>query len=150
MRVWLQPYRTTVVSRRYSPAPLLYVMLLAAGGCASTQEFACLQGEKAAVTESLYFGTAKPGGVVSREEWTTFVDETVMPAFPEGLTSWSASGQWRMASGTIEHETSHILQLIHDGGAKKDAVIQRIMSSYKHAFQQEAVLRIRSRGCISF
>ncbi|MBX3235340.1 MAG: DUF3574 domain-containing protein [Nitrospiraceae bacterium] len=102
------------------------------------------------MTETLYFGTAKPGGAVSQEEWAQFVNDAVTPSFPAGLTSWIASGQWRMADGRIEHEASHILQLTHDGAEGKDRAIGTIMDQYKRTFQQEAVLRVRSRTCISF
>jgi hypothetical protein len=124
--------------------------LLAVGGCATIQEPACRAGEQPAVTESIYFGTNKPGGVVTAEEWTAFVNGAVTPAFPEGLTSWAASGQWRMATGTIERELSHILQLTHDDSPQRNHAIQLIVDKYKHDFQQEAVLRVRSRTCIRF
>lgn len=129
---------------------LVLYMLAVAAGCASIQPLACLPNEQLTVMESLYFGTAKPGGLVSQEEWATFVNEQVTPAFPEGLTSWSASGQWRMAGGRIEREASHILQLTHDGSDAKETAVQRIMATYKHDFQQEAVMRIRSQACRSF
>lgn len=129
--------------------PTLF-MLMVTTGCTSLQPLACLPNEQPTVTESLYFGTAKPGGVVGQEEWAAFVNDTVTPAFPEGFTSWSASGQWRMAGGTIEHETSHILQLTHEGSGAKETAVQHIMAKYKHDFQQEAVMRIRSQACRSF
>ncbi len=124
--------------------------LMVIGGCATMQEQSCRSGEQAAVTESIYFGTNKPGGVVSKEEWAVFVNESVTPAFPEGLTSWAASGQWRMATGTIEREVSHILQLTHDDSPQRNQAIQTIVDKYKRDFQQEAVLRVRSRTCIRF
>jgi hypothetical protein len=110
----------------------------------------CRSGEQPAVTESLYFGTNKPGGIVTQEEWTTFVNETVTPAFPEGLTSWAASGQWRMATGAIERELSHVLQLTHDDSPKRNEAVHQIVEKYKRDFQQEAVLRVRSKTCIAF
>ncbi len=55
-----------------------------------------------------------------------------------------------MANGTIEHETSHVLQLTHDGSADRESAIPRLMTKYKQEFQQEAVLRVRTHGCISF
>lgn len=125
-------------------------LLAVTAACTSPQPLTCLSNEQPTVMESLYFGTAKPGGVVSQEEWASFVNEQVTPAFPEGLTSWSASGQWRMAGGRIEQEASHILQVTHDGSSAKETAVQRIMATYKHNFQQEAVMRIRSRACRSF
>ncbi len=125
------------------------LVLLLLGGCANIQ-LGCPIGEQTAVTESIYFGTNKPGGIVTSEEWAAFVNDTVTPAFPEGLTSWAASGQWRMASGAIERETTHILQLTHDDSPPRNQAIQTIVDKYKHDFQQEAVLRVRGRTCIRY
>lgn len=126
------------------------LLLTIVAGCASTEMGRCGGGETPSVTETLYFGTAKPGGIVSQEEWTAFVNEAVTPRFPEGLTSWAASGQWRMANGRIEHEASHLLQLTHDGSERREQAVRQIMERYKKDFQQEAVLRVKSRTCISF
>ncbi len=129
---------------------LLMVALLTSVGCAPIQKQTCRSGEQAAVTESIYFGTNKPGGIVSAEDWAAFVNESVTPAFPEGLTSWAAAGQWRMASGTIEREVSHILQLTHDDSPQRNQALETIVNKYKREFQQEAVLRVRSQTCIRF
>jgi hypothetical protein len=129
--------------------PIL-VMLAIIEGCASPRTSVCLPGEQLTVMESLYFGTAKPGGVVTADEWATFLDTIVMPAFPGGLTSWAASGRWKTATDMSERETSYILQLAHDGDREKNTAIERIVHTYKKDFQQEAVLRIRSQACRSF
>ncbi|WHZ22366.1 MAG: hypothetical protein OJF47_001478 [Nitrospira sp.] len=129
--------------------PIL-LMLMVPAGCTSLQPLSCLPNERPTVTDSLYFGTAKPGGVVSQEEWAAFVNDTVMPAFPEGFTSWSATGQWQMASGRIEQEPSYVLQLTHEGSRAKETAVQHIVAKYKNDFQQEAVMRIRSQACRSF
>ncbi len=102
------------------------------------------------MTESIYFGSNKPGGTVTTMEWAKFVNDHVTPAFPEGLTSWAGSGQWRMADGKIEREISYILQLTHDTTEEKESAIRAIMDRYKKEFHQEAVLRVRSHACLSF
>ena len=119
-------------------------------GCASVQRPACLPNEQAVTIETLYFGTAKPEGIVTAAEWRTFVKDVVTPAFPDGLTSWESTGQWRMATGIIEQETSNILQLAHDGRQNDEAAIEHLMHTYKQQFQQDAVMRLRSHGCRSF
>ncbi|MEK6803507.1 MAG: DUF3574 domain-containing protein [Nitrospirota bacterium] len=100
--------------------------------------------------DTLYFGTAKPDGVVSLEEWATFLSDTVTPTSPEGLTSWVASGQWKTSTGFLEQERTYVLQLAHDENQEKDRAVHRIMQNYKNRFQQEAVMRIRSHACRSF
>ena len=79
--------------------------------CSSTYIVRCKDGDHLAIHDSLYFGTAKPGGVVSSEDWARFLESTVTPRFPKGLTSSRASGQWRGADGEIVREDSHVLQL---------------------------------------
>lgn len=110
----------------------------------------CPFGEQQVTTDTLYFGTAMQGGVVSKAEWAAFLNENVAPGFPEGFTTWAASGQWRMADGAIERETSHVLQLTYNPTPAREAAVRRIMSQYKKTFRQEAVMRIRSVACRSF
>lgn len=126
-----------------------FIALLIAG-CASTPVLPCSSGEQSVTLDSLYFGTAKPGGVVTAEEWAAFLDDTVGPEFPEGMTSWVATGRGKNPPGVMERETSHLLQVAHDGSQEKDRAVQRIMHRYKSRFQQEAVMRIRSQACRSF
>jgi len=110
----------------------------------------CASHEQPVVLDSLYFGAAKPGGVVTPEEWAIFLDDSVLPEFPEGLTSWAAAGRWGNAAGLVEREVSYLLQLAHNGSQEKDRAVQQIVHRYKSKFQQEAVMRIRSQACRSF
>jgi hypothetical protein len=98
----------------------------------------------------LYFGTGKADGtVVSDVEWQRFVDTEITPRFPDGFTVWDASGQWRTKSGSIEKERTHVLQIVHfDDGHESDFLA--IISAYKRLFDQEAVLRVRTRSAIAF
>jgi hypothetical protein len=101
------------------------------------------------VSETLYLGTAQPGGVVDTAEWTQFLQQSVTPRFPEGLTVWQASGQWRGADGRIVEEPSHVLNLIHTGDEESEQKVEAIASEYKSRFEQEAVLRTRGVVCAS-
>ena len=102
-----------------------------------------------AVEESLFFGTGKKDGYVTQEEWTLFLDNTVTPLFPDGLTVTSASGQWKGANGFIIKEPSYVLTLVHFGEKTKVEAIKEIITAYKSKFQQEAVLRVTHSVCIS-
>jgi Protein of unknown function (DUF3574) len=110
----------------------------------------CKDGDQLAIHDSLYFGTAKPNGVVSSEDWARFLESTVTPRFPHGLTTSRASGQWRSADGEIVREDSHVLQLLHPDDAPTEKAIRELIDAYKIQFQQDAVLRIRSHTCASF
>lgn len=118
--------------------------------CSSTYVVRCRDGDQLAVHDSLYFGTAKPGGVVSSEDWARFLENTVTPLFPHGLTSTRASGQWRGADGEIVREDAHVLQILRPDDAATEKAIRELVDAYKTQFKQEAVLRIRTHTCASF
>jgi hypothetical protein len=140
-------YRAT--SMRSDAALALVALVLLSGGCANAPASGCAQGERAAVTETLYFGRATPTGVVSDRDWSGFLREVVTPRFPAGLTSWQASGQWQSADGSLIREDSFVVSLVHPPGGTGDADIAAIVAAYKERFQQEAVLRVRGNGCAS-
>jgi hypothetical protein len=119
-------------------------------GCATVQQPACAASEQRSVSELLYFGTAKPMGVVSTEEWSSFLGGVVTPRFPQGLSAWQAAGQWRSADGSLTRENAFVLYLVHPEGEAADSAIRTIIAEYKARFQQEAVLRVKSYACVSF
>ena len=110
----------------------------------------CRDGESWQVQEHLYFGTHTPQGFVSKTEWAAFVESAITPRFPHGLTVLAGSGQWQGASGDIVREPSYVLSLIYPYSREKDVAIAEIIREYKRAFQQKAVLRVRSGACVSF
>ena len=100
--------------------------------------------------DSLYFGTAMPGGQVSVTDWELFRDEVIGPRFPRGMTSFAARGQWQGQSGKVESENSYVLQVVHQRSPQVEAAIVETVSLYKARFRQESVLRVRSATCVSF
>lgn len=123
---------------------------MALTACGSmTPPSACPAGQQAAVHELLYFGTDKPSSRVTPDEWARFLHEAVTPRFPEGFTTWQASGQWRSAGGTVVHEPSHVLSLAHPPGTAAEQAVQALVADYKARFQQEAVLRVVAPACMS-
>jgi hypothetical protein len=145
-----QPYTDIVHHGRIEVMALGLLAAVATAGCATSGSVACHPDEKRLVSETLYFGTAKPGGVVDAAEWTRFLQESVTSRFPEGLTVWQASGQWRGVDGKIVEEASHVLNLIHTGDEASERKVGEIASDYKLRFQQEAVLRTRGAVCVSY
>ena len=79
---------------------ILLTAWAALAGCASAPFAPCGSGEQPATSDLLYFGTAKPNGVVSAQEWAQFLERTVTPRFPQGLSVWPASGQWPATTAT--------------------------------------------------
>jgi hypothetical protein len=132
-------------------APVILCLAICTGGCAAVPAAndACHDGERRITSDVLYFGTATPEGRVTAAQWKQFIDDIVTPRFPQGLTAWPAAGQWRSADGTIVHEASNVLALIHAEDRQSDASVTAIIDAYKSEFHQEAVLRVRSPSCAS-
>ena len=136
---------------RAAPArALLVVASIALDACASLSGDHCRNGEQSAVHDTLYFGTSRPLGAVTDDEWTRFLEDVVTPRFPQGLTASGASGQWRSTEGSIVREPAHVLQLVHPDDMADERSVTDIVASYKARFQQEAVLRVRACACVSF
>ena len=123
------------------------VVLLAA--CASQSPTRCAANEQPSINEYLYFGTGTPDGVVSGEQWAAFLRDVVTPRFPQGLSTWTASGQWQSQDGSLTREDSHVLNLVHPDDAATEQAVQQLVAEYKQRFRQEAVLRVKSRACTS-
>lgn len=132
---------------QHSLGALLLVVSLT--GCGTTKGVSCEGDERLVVQELLYFGTETPSGHVTPEAWTQFLSEIVTPRFPDGLSAWQASGQWRSASGEVIREPSYVLSLVHQDDAASGKAVQELIASYKTRFHQEAVLRLRASTCMS-
>ncbi len=133
-------------------APLVTVIAAAVivAGCATSPGPACPAGERRSVDELIYFGTGMADGVVSDEQWAAFLRDVVTPHFPEGLTTWPASGQWRGGDGSLTRENTHVLNLVHAADHAQDQAVRAIIADYKSRFRQEAVLRVTTHACVSF
>lgn len=95
------------------------------------------------VADRLFFGRSIPGGgMVTDEEWAAFLRDVVTPRFPDGLSVWRAEGQWLDSRGTLEHEQSMVVEVIHAASPQVDAALRDIADEYKRRFRQDAVLRI--------
>jgi len=110
----------------------------------------CRLGEQKATLDTLYFGMSSSDGEVSSDQWRDFMDKVVTPRFPQGLTVLQASGQWLSEQGTIQHEKTQILQLLHPESDEHEQAVSDIIQQYKTDFKQESVLRVRQTNCASF
>ena len=104
---------------------------------------ASIQLQEVQDVDTLYFGTNRPGGVVTDAEWKAFVSEVITPEYP-GFTEWSATGHWRS-----QEEATHIVQIAHLSGREHDQRILRIIAEYKRRFDQESVFWIRHPGLVA-
>ncbi len=103
------------------------------------------------ISDTLAFGTQKAHGeTVTSKDWETFLKTVITPLFPEGLTTWEAKGQWQEKDGSISHEKSEMLLLIHQDTPQNDQSIQKIINLYKSQFDQESVMWVRNKVLVSF
>ncbi len=127
---------------------ILYIGALVCA-CSTMGYHACPAGQRPVVNDLLYFGAAKPAGVVSADEWAQFIDSVVTPRFPQGLSMWQALGQWKSERGPIVREASYVLNVIHPNDAAAEAAVSEIVDAYKAKFRQDSVLRVRGSACAS-
>ena len=103
------------------------------------------------LVDQLYFGRNVQGVfAVSDSAWDVFIRDVVTPRFPNGLTIWSARGQWLGANGQIEREPSFVLELVHPMSASIETDVGTIISEYKRRFRQESVMRLVMKGHVTF
>ncbi len=99
---------------------------------------------------TLYFGLSHPTGVVSENQWQAFLRDEVTQRFPDGLTVWEASGQWKQANGHIARERAKVLLLVHDESPAVRRALSDIVEIYKKMFHQESVLWETAPVCAAF
>ena len=127
----------------------LVLLALAVGACAQPgTPPVCTAPLKPAVAIDLFFGRDKPsGGEVTDAEWGAFVTEVVTSRFPDGLSVFDSSGQYREPNGRIVRERSKRLAVIvFDAPAHKAKVIE-IVEAYKQRFSQYSVFRVEQPVC---
>lgn len=129
--------------------------LLAAGlaaGCAGTQP-PCPAGTQAATVAEAYFGRDIRGRApVTEAEWQGFLDDTVTPAFPDGLTTVEGTGQWRGPDGRIVRERSKVVTLVlpETTAAQARARIRPLEQVWTARFRQDSVLTVYRSACVGF
>src|SRR5262245_34354786 len=89
----------------------------------------CGVSSAAQMRTTLYFGLARAKGAVSELEWQIFLRDEVTKRFPNGLTVWQAEGQWQNHAGSIDHEQSKVLLLVHPDTAAARESVQSVIQA---------------------
>ena len=119
--------------------------------CAEADRPACAEGSEQFVKYELFMGRSNQSGeVVDDAAWVTFLEDTVTPRFPDGLTVLDAQGQWRDSEGLVQKERSKLLVVLAPPGDDRVRLIGEVSDEYKRRFGQESVLRVESDACVSF
>lgn len=95
-------------------------------------------------TTSLIFGTAiGSDGKVEAADWSRFVDEAILPRFPDGFTLLDGQGVWRSSGdGATMREASHMLMVARPKDGMIDGKLAAVIEDYKTRFRQDSVLRL--------
>ena len=141
MAVWLRP----------ATFMCFIFVAVAAVACSNTEVPVCPEGTYRFVEYQLFMGRGGPGGeVVDDAAWEAFLEDTVTPRFPDGLTVVDGKGQWRGSEGSIEKERSKLLIILAPPGDNGMRLIDEISEEYESRFDQESVLRTVNESCVSF
>lgn len=134
--------------RRVLHFALLVALALGHGGCVSIQPASARTNPSvtpAIFCDRLYFGRAIPGGgEVTDAQWAAFVAAEIAPRFPDGFTTYRATGHWRGDDGTAVNEPTFVLEIIHAATPGLDRAMDEIARAYRVRFEQDAVMRVRA------
>jgi Protein of unknown function (DUF3574) len=102
------------------------------------------RGALAFARTELYFGTAKRDGAVTDAEFRQFLDEVVMPLFPDGMTVIRADGQFRGEDGATIKENSFVVVLVYpvEGHKATSRNIDFVRGEYMRLHNQDSVMRV--------
>ena len=82
------------------------------------------------------------GTAVSEQDWKGFIEDTVLPRFPQGLTVLEGSGFSRGLDGVLVNEPSKVMMVVHPPAGDANRLLDEIATAYRKRFHQEAVLRL--------
>ncbi len=117
--------------------PCLLTTCLALSGCVHRMDSGWRE-------YKVFCGMSFKNGEVTDAAWQDFCDEHVTTAFPDGYTSFEATGYWKGSATTTTRENSRVLLIIAPADAKDK--VMAIARQYHEQFQQEAVLVMTSTG----
>jgi hypothetical protein len=116
-------------------------------GHAAAQALACTAPQTAMLDVELLLGRGKG----SDARWKQFLARDVTPRFPDGLTVYETTGQWRdPATKTITRERSRVLRILVPGDAPPRDKIDAVVEAYKKQFVQKSVGIVMRPACVSF
>ena len=129
----------------------LALALVATAACADTDKPACPEETDPFVEYRLFMGRSNQSGeAVDDAAWAAFLEDTVTPRFPDGLTVLDAQGQWRGSEGVILKERSKLLIILAPPGGDAMRLTGEVSDEYKQRFGQESVLRVVGDVCVTF
>jgi len=126
-------------------AALLAVGLIALSNSAVAQ-ISCTAPQKPMLDVELLVGRGK----ASNARWRAFLARELTPRFPDGLTVYETTGQWRdPMRNVIVRERSRVLRMIIPADTPHDK-IGAVAEAYRKQFAQKSVGIVMRPACVSF
>ena len=122
-------------------------------GCASLQPKSriatvpCLAGQEYLRTAQLFLGRQNPAWPVTEPEVRRFVDQEIIPRFPQGVTVLDGGGQWR--EDQMVRDAVKVVSLLLPADGAFLAKIDSVRSAYRTQFRQDTVLIVAEPACIA-
>jgi hypothetical protein len=83
-------------------------------------------------------------------KWRTFLAREVTPRFPDGLTVYETTGQWRdPVTKVVAREKSRVLRIIAPADTAPEK-IAAVADAYRQQFRQKSVGIVTRPVCASF
>lgn len=82
--------------------------------------------------------------------FTDFLDRSVTPRFPAGLTVLDAAGRWQAPDGRLTAEPSKLLLIVAPATPETRRRLQAIRDDYKARFHQQSVGLLLTPTCADF
>ncbi len=112
----------------------------------AAQTITCTAPQTAMLDIELLLGRGKASGA----RWRQFLAREVTPRFPDGLTVYETTGQWRdPATKAVTRERSRVLRIIVPADTARDK-IDAVAAAYKTQFAQKSVGIVMRPACVSF
>ena len=124
----------------------LAAIVLCQAGHAAAQTITCAAPQTAMLDVELLLGRGK----ASEARWKRFLAREVTPRFPDGLTVYETTGQWRdPATKAITREKSRVLRIIVAADIAREK-IDAVAAAYRTQFAQKSVGIVIRPACVSF
>jgi uncharacterized protein DUF3574 len=128
------------------PRLIVVALLFGQADLAKAHTLACTPPQKTMLDIELMLGRGK----VSEARWRLFLAHEVTPRFPDGLTVYETTGQWRdPASKEINREKSRVLRIIAPADIAPDK-IAAVAEAYRRQFRQKSVGIVTRKVCAAF
>jgi cytochrome c len=125
---------------------VLAVSVLAGCGCGSGSGSGSSQNKSEEwVQTAIYLGLDIPGdGVVTEADFQLFLEQVVSVEFPLGMTVFDAYGQMMEDDGSIEKQSTKVIQLVHLNDDASAQAVGRVIDTYRGRFGGPQAMRTTS------